>query len=140
MLPGQTPRVSVLMPAFNRAAFITRALDSLLAQSLDDWELILIDDGSTDGTEAAVQPYLADPRAQYERLTRNEGLGFALNTGLNLARAPLIAYLPSDDVFYAEHLAGLATCLDTHPEAVLAFSGVRHHYNRYASGQIDGYP
>ena len=133
------PSVSVLMPTFKQAAFIRRALDSLLMQSLLDWELLVIDDGSPDDTYAVLQPFLDDERIQYHPLERNRGLGAALNTGLLYARAPLIAYLPSDDVFYADHLAVLAGCLETDPKAVLSCSGVRHNYNRSAESQIPGF-
>ncbi len=134
------PRVAVLMPTYGHAPFIRRALESLRAQTLDDWELIIVDDGSPDDTAAAVAPYRADPRVRYLRLERNRGLGAALNTALDLARAPLVAYLPSDDVYYAEHLAALITALEGDEAAVLAYSGVRHHYNRAAPGPVEGYP
>src|SRR6476661_7395721 len=137
---SMTARVSVLMPAYNQAHFIGRALDSLMAQTLPDWELILVDDGSTDATRTVIAPYLDDPRVRYERLDRNRGLGVALNQALAQATAPLIAYLPADDVYYADHLASLVDCLDAHPAAVAAYSGVRHHYNRSAEGPIPGYP
>ncbi|MDQ1918953.1 glycosyltransferase [Massilia pseudoviolaceinigra] len=71
-------------------------------------------------------------------LPHNTGLGNALNCALNLARAPLIACLPSDDVFYREHLATLCAALHARPDAVLAYAGVRHHYNREADGLIAG--
>ena len=135
-----TARVSVLMPAYNHAHFIRRALDSLRAQTLAGWELILVDDGSTDATRSVIAPYLDDPRVRYTRLDRNRGLGVALNQALDGATAPLIAYLPADDVYYAEHLASLVAALDGHPAAVAAYSGVRHHYNRSAEGAIPGYP
>lgn len=138
--PMAAPRISVVMPTYNQAAFIRRAIDSLLDQVWTDWELLIVDDGSTDATADVVQPALADPRLRYVRLPENAGLGAALNAGLDRARAPLIAYLPSDDVYYRDHLAGLAACLEQEPGAALAFSGVRHHYNRSAPGQIDGYP
>ena len=134
------PAVTVLMPTYNQARFIRRALDSLCAQTLEDWELLLIDDGSPDDTQAAAAPYLADPRIHYHRFERNRGLGAALNFGLTRANAPLIAYLPSDDIYYADHLASLARLLATSPDAVLALSGVRHHYNRTAEGPVAGYP
>jgi glycosyltransferase involved in cell wall biosynthesis len=111
-----------------------------MAQTLPDWELILVDDGSTDAMRPAVGPYPNDPRVRYERLDRNRGLGVALNRALAQATAPLIAYLPADDVYYADHLASLVDCLDAHPAAALAYSGVRHHYNRSAEGTIPGYP
>jgi glycosyltransferase involved in cell wall biosynthesis len=134
------PLVSVLMPAHAHAHFICRAVESLRAQTLTHWELIVVDDGSPDDTRGALGPYLGDPRIRYERLSRNVGLGAALNCAMDLAHGQLIAYLPSDDVLYAAHLRSLQACLEAHPEAVLAFSGVRHHYNRSANGIIDGYP
>ncbi len=133
------PRVSVLMPTFNQAAFIRRALESLRAQTFVDWELVIVDDGSTDATQEIIASYLSDERIRYIRLASNHGLGAALNVATALARAELIAYLPSDDVYYADHLAMLATCLEGDPAAALAYSGIRHHYNRVATGQIDGY-
>jgi hypothetical protein len=133
--------VSVIMPTYGHAAFILRAIDSLRAQTLETWELLIIDDGSPDRTGALVAPLAeADPRIRYRRLEHNAGLGAALNAGLELARAPLIAYLPSDDVYYPDHLRSLADALAARPEAALAFSGARHHYNRWAEGQIPGEP
>ncbi|HEY8597391.1 MAG TPA: glycosyltransferase family 2 protein [Thermomicrobiales bacterium] len=134
------PRVSVLMPTFNQVAFIRRALESLLAQTLAAWELLIVDDGATDGTRAAIEPFLADERIRYERLPENVGLGAALNHGLARARASLIAYLPSDDLFYPEHLASLIAHFAAEPTPALAYSGVRHTYNRAVTGQIEGYP
>jgi hypothetical protein len=134
-----TPRVSVLMPTYGHAAFIRRAVASLLAQSVADWELIVVDDGSPDGTEAVLAPLLGDRRVSYVRQEQNQGLGAALNVALNLARAPIVAYLPSDDLYHPGHLAGLLAALEAHPDAILAFSGVRHHYNRYAEGQVEGH-
>jgi hypothetical protein len=128
------------MPTYKQASFIRRALASLSAQSLVDWELIIVNDGSPDETHALVEPYLADPRIRYYRLDINRGLGAALNLALAQAQAPLIAYLPSDDVYYSEHLQTLVTCLEEHPAAIAAYSGVRHHYNRSVPGQIPGYP
>jgi len=135
-----TPRVSVLMPTYGQAAFVRRAIASVRAQTLPDWELIIIDDASPDDTHHVITPDLADPRIQYHRRQQNGGLGVALNDALAHARAALIAYLPSDDLYYRDHLASLVACLDEQPTAVLACSGVRHHYNRDAPGQIPGFP
>lgn len=144
-----TPRVSVLMPTFQQALFIRRAVESLVAQTVADWQLVIVDDGSPDETRGAVAPYLGDTRIHYHRLDRNQGLGVALNHALSRAEAPLIAYLPSDDVCYADHLASLVAALDRHPGAVLAYSGVKHEYrvpgkgvlaDRTSPGQMAGYP
>src|SRR5947209_12501809 len=87
--------VSVLMPTYKQGHFIPRAIDSLLAQTLAEWELLIVDDGSPDQTRSAVAPYLSDTRISYVRLEHNSGLGHALNYALDRTSAPLIAYLPS---------------------------------------------
>ncbi len=133
------PQVSVVMPTFEQSRFIRRALDSLMAQDMADWELIVIDDGSQDDTARAVLPYLHDARVRYVQLLHNQGLGNALNEGLARVRAPLVAYLPSDDVFYRDHLQRLCAAMAADSSAVLAYAGVRHHYNRHAEGAIAGH-
>lgn len=132
------PRVSVLVPTFEQAAFLPRALGSLFAQAFDDWEAIVIDDGSMDDTRAVLAPWLDDPRLRLAVNERNEGLGRALNLGLDMACAPLVAYLPSDDLYYREHLARLAALLEGDSGAVLAVAGLRHHYNRESPGALPG--
>ena len=117
---GSVPRVSVLMPTFKHAAFIRRALESLRAQTLTDWELIIVDDGSPDATREVVAPYLTDTRIHYHRLSHNQGLGAALNVGTSLACGRYLSYLPSDDIYYPDHLARLASVLDQHPDIYLA--------------------
>jgi glycosyltransferase involved in cell wall biosynthesis len=134
------PKISILMPTYKQAAFIQRALDSLLAQELTDWELLVINDGSPDATEDMVSPFLADRRIRYTGLTANRGLGAALNTGLEQASGEYIAYLPSDDVYFAGHLSSLLEALQKEPRAILAYSGLRHTYNRSSTGQIEGKP
>ncbi|MFB9990966.1 glycosyltransferase family 2 protein [Deinococcus oregonensis] len=126
-----TPRVSVLMPTFKQAQFLRRAIESLYAQTLHDWELIVVNDGSPDETEDLLTPYRPDPRVQYVRFPRNRGLGAALNFAVRQARGRYLAYLPSDDVYYPEHLAKLADFLDRHPETYLAYGGVRWAYGKY---------
>jgi hypothetical protein len=131
-------RVSVVMPTYRQARFLPRAVRSLLDQTFTDWELVIVDDGSDDDTQTVIQSFLADPRISVVRFERNQGLGRALNAGLDASNAELIAYLPSDDVWYPEHLASLLALLDRQPDLILAHSGVRHSYNRYASDQVPG--
>ncbi len=134
------PRVSVIVPTFDHARFIARALGSLQAQRFADFEAIIIDDGSADATDTVVAPFLADARFAFHRHERNAGLGAALNRGLDRATAPLIAYLPADDVYHADHLATLIAELDADPEAILATSGVRYRYNRESRDTPPGEP
>ena len=147
-MSGVEPRVSVLMPTYAHAHFIERALQSLLAQTLDDWELVIVDDGSPDETRTVVEPYLDDTRISYVTFEHNRGLGAALNAALDTASAPFVGYLPSDDVIYRDHLASLIELLEQRAELVLAYSGVRHEYRvpgkgvlfrGTSTGQIDGY-
>ena len=131
------PHVSVLMPSYEQAPFLPRALASLQAQSLDGWEAVIVDASPTDATRAAAAPWLDDPRVRFLRIAEG-GLGRALNVALDAARAPLVAYLPCDDLYHRDHLREVADVLQAAPRAVLAFSGVRHHYNREAPGGIEG--
>lgn len=116
---------SVLMPVFNQCAFVRRAISSLLQQTLSDWELIIINDGSTDATKEFIADYITDPRVKYIENKTNLGLGYALNRGMDAATGKYIAYLPADDFFEADHLSTLADALET-KDAVLAFSGIRY--------------
>ncbi len=133
------PRVAVLVPVFDQAAFLPRALGSALAQGEQRLEVLVLDDGSHDDPAAALAPFAGDPRVRLLSWERNRGLGAALNAGLGAATAPLVAYLPADDVWYAGHLAALLRVLED-PAVVLAASGVRHHGDRHALGAPPGHP
>ena len=118
------PAVAVLVPVHDMAAFLPRALDGLLAQEVGDWEAVVVDDGSADpdAVRAAVDG-VHDPRIRVLRSPVNRGLGAALNTGLDATSAPVVAYLPADDVWSAGHLAALLGCLGE-PDVALARSGL----------------
>ena len=139
-LASVPPRVSVIMPTFKQVRFLRRAIDSLLTQSLTDWELTVVDDGSPDDTQAILVPFLDDSRIRGIRFDTNQGLGRALNAGLDASSGSLVAYLPSDDVWYRDHLVSLVDLFTSQPELTLAYSGIRHHYNRSTPGQIDDEP
>ncbi|MGY1734462.1 glycosyltransferase family 2 protein [Geodermatophilus sp. SYSU D00684] len=101
-----TPRVAVLVPVHDQAAFLPRALESLLAQEETAWEAVVVDDGSR---EPVAVP--ADPRLRLVRTDDNRGLGAALNRALDETTAPVVAYLPADDVWFPAHLATLLDAL-----------------------------
>src|SRR3954470_16999186 len=97
------PRVSVVMATYNYAHYLPGALDSALAQTAGDLEVIVVDDGSTDNTPDVVGPYLADARVRYVR-TANQGQPAAENVGIRLSRAPFVAFLDADDLWLPHKL------------------------------------
>ena len=122
---GQSPRVSVILPAFNAERFVAEAVDSILGQSLAEFELIAIDDGSTDTTGSLLAARAAhDPRIRI--IARgNRGLTRSLNEGLETARADYVAIMNADDVSLPERLATQAAFLDLHPAVAAVGSQTR---------------
>jgi hypothetical protein len=117
---ARAPVVSVIVPTYQRRELVRRAVASVLSQTFRNFELIVVDDGSTDGTAEA----LADFGGQLRYVWReNAGAAAARNTGLRLARGRNIAFLDSDDRWLPDHLAMVVRALEDHPEAVLAYSG-----------------
>jgi len=102
------PTVSVITPAYNVAPYIGQCIESLQAQTLADWEMIIVDDASTDETAAAVQRYLGDPRIQYLRNEQNLGPGATRNRALDAAQGEWIAIVDADDWIAPERLEKLA--------------------------------
>jgi glycosyltransferase involved in cell wall biosynthesis len=98
------PRVSIIVPVFNRAQTVGRAVASAMAQTFADWELIIVDDGSDDDLAAATAAF-PDERLRVLRHERNRGAAAARNTGIGAAHAPLIAFLDSDDEWLPAKLA-----------------------------------
>jgi glycosyltransferase involved in cell wall biosynthesis len=131
--------ISVLMPTYRQANFISRAIESLRRQTFSNWELIVINDGSDDHTSEVMKKYKTDDRIRFYKNDTNEGLGACLNKGISLSAFSCIAYLPSDDIWYADHLEALWKCLAYNNDCVLAYSGVRHHYNKTTSGAPEGF-
>jgi glycosyltransferase involved in cell wall biosynthesis len=96
------PYFSVIMPAYNRGSMIANSIESVLAQSFQNWELIVVDDGGHDNTKEVVDAY-ADPRIRYF-WKKNEERSIARNFGINLSRGQYINFLDSDDVQKPMHL------------------------------------
>lgn len=119
---------SVIMPTFNQCSFIRRAIGSLMAQSYWNWELIIINDGCTDETEVFISDYIKDERVTYIKNKVNTGLGHAVNQGIDTAKYDFIAYLPSDDFYFPDHLETMAKTL-TKNDVVLAYSGLQNGTN-----------
>ena len=99
-----TPKISVILPVHNRADVLPRAIQSVLDQELRDFELIVIDDGSTDASVEVAESF-GDARIRLIRLDRNRGGNVARNEGIRAAGGPLIAFLDSDDRYLPDKLA-----------------------------------
>ncbi|MDR2954541.1 MAG: glycosyltransferase [Prevotella sp.] len=118
---------SVIMPTYNQSEFIRGAILSLIKQTYEDWELIIVDDGSTDNTKDIIVDYLESyPNIRYIRNQTNQGMGNAINQGLAVAKYDYIAYLPSDDLFYVDHLKELKEKFEESPDAILVYSGMQY--------------
>ena len=118
---GVAPCVSVVIPLYNRANLIEATLRSVLAQHFQDFEVVVIDDGSKDEPEPVIRA-LADPRIRYFRY-QNAGSRIARNRGVDQARGTFIAFLDSDDLFLPHHLQTMIGLLQDNPDAV-AYSQV----------------
>jgi len=115
---ADTPIVSVVMPAYNRERYLPQAIESVLAQSFRDFELLVIDDGSSDRT-AQLAGSTGDPRVRVIRNERNLGVCASRNRGLDLARGELVANLDSDDLAHPERLARQVAHFRAHPGLAL---------------------
>jgi glycosyltransferase involved in cell wall biosynthesis len=113
------PTVSVVVPAFNVAGFITQLLRSLSAQTLTDFEAIVVDDGSTDHTSEVVEAF-ADPRVKLVQQP-NRGVSSARNTGLAVSRGEFVLFLDGDDLLHPAALERLSAALRRDPQAVGAY-------------------
>ncbi len=123
----QEVRVSVIMPAYNRETYIRESIDSVLAQTFTDFELIVVDDGSTDTTAAIVDSY-TDNRIRLIRQPENQGASVARNTGLDAARGQFITFLDSDDLYYPEFLK-VAFQLIQSNQTEMSFTNFTESYN-----------
>ena len=137
------PRVSVIIPTYNRSWCLSEAIDSVLSQTFQDMELIVVDDGSTDETPALLSRY--DDRLRCLRQT-NRGVSVARNHGIQAANGALIAFLDSDDLWQPDKLARQVDFFDRQPDALICQTeetwirrGVRvnpKHRHRKPSGWI----
>lgn len=103
--------VTVVIPTYNRENVLPRAIDSVLGQRFEDFELIVVDDGSTDNTEGVVKSY-SDDRISYICLEQNSGANTARNRGVDAANGTFISFLDSDDEFTQNHLERVVSYLD----------------------------
>lgn len=115
----RAPKVSVVVPTFNVARYVGECLASVRAQTLANWECIVVDDGSSDGTRERIRES-ADPRIRLIGQS-NKGVSAARNVGLANATGSYLLFLDGDDLLHPEALSRLATQLDAYPDAVAAY-------------------
>jgi hypothetical protein len=129
------PAVSVILPTYNRARFIGDAIRSVQAQSFRSWELLVVDDGSTDDTGLILEAFADDPRVKYIR-KENGGSSLARNLGVERSTAPLIAYIDSDNVWYPDFLSIAVDDLAANPEHDFIYGALVSYLHLLESGCI----
>lgn len=124
--------VSIIMPSYNTTSFIENSIQSVLDQSYENWELIIVDDCSTDNTDEVLAPFLKDSRIKYLKNEKNSGAAVSRNRALREAKGRWIAFLDSDDLWYPDKL-----------EKQLKFmkkNGYHFSYTNYEEIITDGKP
>ena len=123
---NQPPPISVILPTFNRARFLPRALESIRRQSFVNWELIVIDDGSTDDTREVLEDLLADLVQPYQYVyQQNQGAYAARKAGVKLARGEYLAFYDSDDLWLPHHLQRCVQALEANPDVDWVYGASR---------------
>lgn len=115
------PLVSICMPAYNHAAFVGFAIESILAQTFGDFELLINDDCSSDLTLDVICSY-DDPRISVVRQTLRSGPSVTINAGMRRARGKYLAFCASDDLWLPEKLARQVPYMEAHPQVAALFS------------------
>ena len=118
------PRCTIILPTYNRLATLPRAVASVIAQNEQNFELIIIDDGSTDETRAWLAT-LDDPRIRVTRSERSQGPSAARNIGIGMAIAPVLAFLDSDDIYCDNRLLVPLAVFDREPDVICTLSSAR---------------
>jgi glycosyltransferase involved in cell wall biosynthesis len=123
---GAQPAVSIILPTYNRARFLPQAFASMRSQTFTDWELIIIDDGSTDDTRHVVSELIADlPQPVQYIYQENQGPYGARNTGLEHAKGTYLAFYDSDDIWLPHHLQDCVEGLDANPDVDWVYGACR---------------
>lgn len=122
--------VSIIMPSYNTADFIVESIQSVLDQTYNNWELIIVDDCSSDRTDEIVKPFLADGRIKYLKNEKNSGAAVSRNKALREARGKWIAFLDSDDLWTSEKLQKQIAFMEN--------NGYHFSYTNYAEINTEG--
>ena len=127
------PKISVIVPTYNRARFVTKAIDSVLAQTYKDYEIIVVDDGSTDNTKQVLRPYMDRIHYIYQE---NTGVSTARNAGIRAAKGDWVAFLDSDDEWLPERLAVAMEAVQQNPRIIAHFTNLAFHVPTTKEGNL----
>lgn len=116
-------KVSVIIPAYNYAGYLPEAIESVLNQTFRDFELLVVDDGSTDNTREVMRAFLHDPKARYV-YQENQGLAAARNAGIRNTNGEFVAFLDADDVWLEQKLEKQVEIMDSKPEVGLVYTDI----------------
>jgi glycosyltransferase involved in cell wall biosynthesis len=126
MASMRNPSLTVLTTVFNAERYLGQTIESILTQDFTDFEYLIVDDGSTDGTAEILRQWAArDPRIVIERIPQNGGIAKALNRGLALARGRYVGRQDADDLCVGQRLGAQVALLDREPDVVLVSANVR---------------
>jgi glycosyltransferase involved in cell wall biosynthesis len=121
---NQAPKVSVILPTYNRAHIIEKAIQSVLKQTYQDFEIIIIDDGSKDDTEKIIRGFQEkDNRIKYIRFEENKGAAAARNAGINMSKGEYITFQDSDDEWVIDKLEKQMKVIETSSENIVVYCG-----------------
>jgi glycosyltransferase involved in cell wall biosynthesis len=131
-------QISVVIPLYNKVNYIAQTISLIMNQTVQDFEIVVVNDGSTDGSEHVVAA-MTDPRIKLIH-QKNAGAGAARNTGIREASSDFIAFLDADDEWEPDHLAELLSLKEEYPEAGLYLTGLKvFHYNRIENAVFQNY-
>jgi len=136
------PKVTVTIPCKDYGRYVKQAIESVFAQTFEDWELFIVDDGSSDDSVAVIREAIADePRARYLRHENAMGVAHARNRGISEGRGMYVSCLDADDIMEPEFLAKMVAAMDEDPKLGLAYSGLRlMDENASAADNVHAFP
>lgn len=120
LMANKKPLVSIVMPTYNCATYLPESIESILAQTYNAYEIVVIDDGSVDNTKLVLEPY--KEKIRYIDLGRNEGLPIARNLGIQSAKGEYVAFLDADDIWMPEKLKRSIDQFMKNPDAGMVYS------------------
>lgn len=135
-----TPLISIIIPCYNQGQFLNDAINSIIKQTLTDWECIIVNDGSTDNTAIVADQLSKSDNRIFVINQTNKGLSGARNTGLKVAKGNFYQFLDADDMLESDKLRSQAEFLKTHPQIDIVFGDARYFTTETHSLREYGFP